>query len=118
CHLLVDVSDSMRYRSEAVPLTKLEYAVALAAALGYLITRQQDAVGLMTFGESVLSQLQPSSRSAHLGQLCRQLDETDPGRIFSFMEAGDEELEADGTIERSLVEASQRMRRRGLVIVL
>jgi uncharacterized protein (DUF58 family) len=118
CHLLLDVSDSMRYRSEMVPLTKLEYAAALAAALGYLITRQQDAVGLITFADSLLSQLPPSSRSAHFGQLCRRLEETDPGRVFSFAEAGEEESERDGVIENALVEASQRMRRRGLVIVL
>lgn len=128
CHLLLDVSDSMRYRAPSLPerpgavLSKLEYAVSLAAAIGYLITRQQDAVGLMTFGESIEGQLAPSSRGAHLGELFRRLDETDPARVLSFEDAqgaaGEGEIEADGLIERVLFEASQRMRRRGLVIVL
>ena len=34
------------YRQE---LTKFEYAICLAAALGYLMIHQQDPVGLVTF---------------------------------------------------------------------
>jgi len=126
CHLLLDVSDSMRYRAPALPerpaavLSKLQYAVSLAAAIGYLVTRQQDAVGLMTFSESIEGHLAPSSRGSHLGELFRRLEATGPGRVLSFDETpgGESETEADGIIERVLVEASQRMRRRGLVIVL
>ena len=130
-HLLLDVSESMRYRSDDAPLSKLEYAASLAAALGYLITRQQDAVGLMTFAESIERQLAPSGRGSHVGQLFHLLDETEPGRVLTFEEASggrqspdssassneSPSLE-DGVIERVLVEASQRMRRRGLVIVI
>src|SRR6201988_1538172 len=43
CHLLVDLSASMEYGSGA--MTKYDYAVTTAAALGYLLLRQQDAVG-------------------------------------------------------------------------
>ena len=126
CHLLLDVSDSMRYRSEpqvdhsGAGLSKLEYAVNLAAALAYLITRQQDAVGLMTFADRIDGQLAPSSRGAHLGQVFRRMEETEPQRLLSFDEAGGDhmESEADGVIERVLVDASQRVRRRGLVIVI
>jgi uncharacterized protein (DUF58 family) len=128
CHLLLDVSDSMRYRSPSLPewpgavLSKLEYTVSLAAAIGYLITRQQDAVGLVTFAGSVEGQLAPSSRGSHLGELFRRLDETDPSRVLSFEDAqgagGEADTDADGVIERVLIEAAQRMRRRGLVIVL
>jgi uncharacterized protein (DUF58 family) len=131
CHLLVDVSESMRYRSEGTMLSKLEYAVSVAAALAYLITRQQDAVGLMTFAESIDRQLEPSGRAAHAGQLWRVLEETDPARVLTFDEASggrrssadsapreNSQSPEDGVIERVLVEASQRMRRRGLVIVL
>src|SRR3972149_1278250 len=42
CCLLVDVSESMT--SGGGPLTKCDYAVTGAAALAYLLLRQQDAV--------------------------------------------------------------------------
>lgn len=133
CHVLLDVSESMRYRAPAIgerpaaELSKLEYAVSLAAAVGYLITRQQDAVGLMTFDSSIEDQLAPSSRGAHLAQLFQRLEATNPSRVLTFEEVVSEQGEAsgegespddDGSIEKVLVEASQRMRRRGLVIVI
>ena len=47
-YLVMDLSASMAYtyRQE---LTKFEYAICLAAALGYLMIHQQDPVGLVTF---------------------------------------------------------------------
>jgi len=52
------------------PAAKLLYAVHLAAALGYLVTRQRDAVGLGLIGEGGLLELRPArSRRAHLVEL-------------------------------------------------
>ena len=48
CHLLLDTSESMRYKSAAAPMSKLEYARRAAAALAYLVLHQQDSVGLVT----------------------------------------------------------------------
>src|SRR5438105_7509881 len=45
CHLLLDRSASMGYRSGGVPLSKLEYACYLAASLAYLMASQHDAAG-------------------------------------------------------------------------
>ena len=47
-YLVMDLSASMAYtyRQE---LTKFDYAICLAAALGYLMIHQQDPVGLVTF---------------------------------------------------------------------
>src|SRR5499427_5915833 len=42
CHLLLDKSASMGYKSDGVPLTKLQYASFLAASLAYLIAGQHD----------------------------------------------------------------------------
>ena len=53
CQLVLDVSESMGYRSESAPWTKLAYAQHAAAALAYLIIRQQDAVGLATFDTEI-----------------------------------------------------------------
>ena len=52
-HLLVDASSSMAYRSDERFLTKLEYGIYLSAALAYLMIRQRDAVGLLTFDEKI-----------------------------------------------------------------
>ena len=51
-HMLIDTSESMRYRSADAPLSKLEYAQCVAASLSYLILQQQDSVGLVTFVRS------------------------------------------------------------------
>src|SRR5256885_13460143 len=47
CHLVVDRSASMAYRSAGVPLTKLQYASFLAATPAYLVAHQHDAAGLI-----------------------------------------------------------------------
>src|SRR5512145_3548027 len=67
-YLVMDLSSSMgyTYRQE---LTKFEYAICLAAALGYLMIHQQDPVGLLTFDERIRSSLAPKSRRSHLGDV-------------------------------------------------
>ncbi len=47
-YILIDASASMAYGRDG--LTKLNYAKTLAAALAYLLTRQQDMVGLVVAG--------------------------------------------------------------------
>jgi len=64
CHVLLDVSRSMGYGSHEV--TKLEYASYLAGALAYLMNRQRDAVGLLTFDERIRDLLPSSARPGHL----------------------------------------------------
>ena len=65
CYLLVDQSASMTYASGTL-MTKLEYAICLAAALGYLMISQQDSVGLVTFDESVTQFVPPKSNRKQL----------------------------------------------------
>src|SRR4051812_8370521 len=69
CYLLLDVSESMQYRGPSSPLSKLEYAQCLAAALAYLVTGQGDSVGLATFDEEVQNFVTASSNPAHVEQL-------------------------------------------------
>jgi uncharacterized protein (DUF58 family) len=72
CHLLLDVSGSMAYGSRG--LTKLEYGSYLAASIAYLVNRQRDAVGLMTFDERVVNMLPASARPGHLRALLVTLE--------------------------------------------
>src|SRR5215207_416155 len=60
-YLAMDLSASMAYtyRQE---LTKLDYAICLAAALSYLMIHQCDPVGVVTFGEQITNHLAPKSK--------------------------------------------------------
>src|SRR5262249_16342609 len=67
-YLVMDLSASMAYtyRQE---LTKFEYAICLAAALGYLMIHQQDPAGLVTFDTAIQTGLPPHSRRTQLGTI-------------------------------------------------
>lgn len=70
--LAIDASGSMNYGS--TPLTKLETAATLAAALAHLLIRQQDAVGLALFRDGALSYVPPRSGAGHVRVLIEALD--------------------------------------------
>src|ERR1700722_1728604 len=76
-YLVMDLSASMAYtyRQE---LTKFEYAICLAAALGYLMIHQQDPVGLITFGTRIEASLQPRSKRTQLGTILAVLSNLKP----------------------------------------
>ena len=57
--LLVDTSASIGYGSHGI--TKLDYARQLAAALAYLMLRQNDAVGMFAFASGQGEQIPPRS---------------------------------------------------------
>jgi len=75
--LMVDTSESMEYGSG--PMTKIEYARHAAAALAYLITKQQDAVGLCLFDEDLREIPPPASSTGHLRRLVRMPAESGTG---------------------------------------
>ncbi len=103
CHLLVDLSGSMGFKSERAAMTKLEYAQSLAAALSYLMLHQQDAVGVMLFADQPLSYVPPRAVRSHLDVLLKTLDGLEPrGRTRL------------GPVLHHLAE---RIKRRGLVIL-
>jgi len=76
-YLVMDLSASMAYtyRQE---LTKFEYAICLAAALGYLMIHQQDPVGLVTFDERIQASLPPRSKRTQLGTILAVLSNLKP----------------------------------------
>lgn len=85
CTLVVDVSESMQYGRG--PMTKYEYACTVAACLAYLLIRQQDSVGLITFDDDVRQILPARSAQNHLDaivnsmQVSRPRQKTDLNRI-------------------------------------
>jgi len=72
-YLILDTSRSMAYASEG-RMPKLEYASSLAAALAYMMVKQQDAVGLVTFDQQIRARVRPSSNPSHLQQVFQALD--------------------------------------------
>jgi uncharacterized protein (DUF58 family) len=76
-YLVMDLSTSMAYtyRQE---LTKFEYAICLAAALGYLMIHQQDPVGLVTFDTRIQASLPPRSKRTQLGTILAVLANLKP----------------------------------------
>ncbi|MBP79809.1 MAG: DUF58 domain-containing protein [Deltaproteobacteria bacterium] len=75
--IVLDTSASMAFGSESG--SKLTYGVTLASALAYFVTRQRDAVGLVTFDDRVLEFLPPQSRQPHLMRILRTLSAVTPG---------------------------------------
>jgi uncharacterized protein (DUF58 family) len=101
-YLVMDLSASMgyTYRQE---LTKFEYGISLAAALGYLMIHQQDPVGLIAFDQKVRKSLAPKSRRSQLGNILSMLAQLKP--------SGETDIQA------SLIQVSSMMRHRSLVMI-
>jgi uncharacterized protein (DUF58 family) len=101
-HLLLDVSASMGYASPG-RLTKFKYASLLAASLGFMMIKQQDAVGLLTFRDRVVKLVPPRSARSHLRLLLTELEKSEP---------------AEGTrMGGALEELAERVKRRGLILL-
>ena len=104
CTLLVDASGSMAYQGSRGAMSKRDYAVRLAASLAYLLLRQQDSVGLVTFDTAIRRYIPPRARPKHLRTLLEELlaaepnGETDLGGVFHQIAA--------------------KLSRRGIVVVL
>jgi uncharacterized protein (DUF58 family) len=102
CHILLDVSGSMGYKSGDV--TKLEYGSYLAAALAYLMHRQRDAVGLIAFDDKITKMLAPSARGGHLSALLITLDRLALG--------------ARTNVAKPLNDLAEAIHKRGLVVLI
>ncbi|MBN2011585.1 DUF58 domain-containing protein [candidate division KSB1 bacterium] len=101
-YLLLDRSASMGYASHGI--SKLGYASYLAAALTYLMLKQRDAVGLMTFDNKIRSYIPPRSIKSYLYRILHELDTV---------------ITADTTdVASTFHEMAERIPGRGLVVIL
>jgi len=109
-YLLVDASGSMAYSGDraarvgGAPLSKLDYARRVAAALAWLFIRQQDAVGLAVFDHELRRFIPPRSRPRHLRVLLEALSAVEPG--------------GETMLAPVLHDLAERAARRSLVIVV
>ncbi len=102
-YIILDASRSMAY-SSGNNITKFEYACYLAGALSYLIMMQRDAVGLVIYDEGIRKFLPPRSVKSYLDLILSELERTEPGNRTNTA--------------KSLHLVAERIKRRGLVIVL
>lgn len=102
--ILLDCSASMDYRSDGRRPAKKQYAAYLAAALSYLLLRQNDAVGLLTFDQAPLASVPARSLRRQLFQVLKVLDDLPAGTGTDL-----------GSV---LHQVAERVPRRGLVVLL
>ncbi len=78
CHLVLDVSASMRYGDGAA--NKLACAAKLATTLGYAIVRQNDKVSLATIDEEIVGFVPPGHTMAQIHRMVSHLDDVPTDR--------------------------------------
>ena len=101
-YILLDCSKSMTFKSGEVD--KLSYGSHLAAALTYLMLRQNDAVGLVTFDNDVREYLPPRARPTQFRRVLDMLDNVKPAN--------------DTNVGNMLHQMAGRIKRRGLVVLI
>jgi uncharacterized protein (DUF58 family) len=101
CHLVLDVSSSMRYGDEREQ--KLLYASQMAAMLGYSVIRQSDKVSLTTFDSQVRGVVPPSNSMNQVFRMTQHLDKIKPVEKTSLADC--------------LNEVATRMGRREIIMV-
>ncbi|HUL21480.1 MAG TPA: DUF58 domain-containing protein [Thermodesulfobacteriota bacterium] len=74
--ILLDASSSMGYGSNG--WTKFDYASTLTASLAYLMLKQQDSVGLITFSNRIEKRVPPKATSGHLFAILKELEDKKP----------------------------------------
>ncbi len=77
CTIILDCSKSMRY-GEADGWSKFDYGATAAASLAYMLQKQMDSVGLVTFSDKIEKNLKASSHPSHLKLMMHELQQTAP----------------------------------------
>jgi len=107
-YILLDCSSSMKFRPEIKgkpqDYSKFDYACFLVIALSYIILKQQDSVGLITFSDSVMNFIPPSSNVSHFKVLLEELERVKHNPKTSLAE--------------SFNAIASRVKRRGLILVI
>jgi uncharacterized protein (DUF58 family) len=101
-YILIDTSSSMGYGSDG--WSKFDYASTLTASLAYLMLKQQDSVGLVTFSNRIEKMVPPKATSGHLFAMLKELEDKKPGGETSA-----------GSI---LQELAGSLKRKGLILLI
>ena len=107
-YVVLDISTSMSYRGND-GLSKIEYAAYLAGGLHYLMIKQRDASGLITFDDQLRDVLEPRSTRSYLRRILLTLEQA--------AARSTEEPTRTGAAA-ALGQVAERIGRRSLVVVL
>lgn len=98
-YLIVDRSASMAYTSSTE--TKYHYACRLATALGYVVIKARDSVGLFLYSDKIDSKMSVRNSFVHLNNIVKTLSQSRPG--------------ATTQTAKTLHQVAESIRRRALV---
>jgi uncharacterized protein (DUF58 family) len=101
-YLLLDASASMNYASDGI--TKFDYGCTLIASLAYLILKQQDAAGVVTFSNRVEAFVPPRAKRDYLLQILHALENRGPA--------------GETNVGKILDELAGQIKRRGLIVLV
>ena len=101
-YILLDASSSMSYASDG--LSKFDYGSTLTASLAYLMLKQQDAVGLITFSDKIEKMISPVATPGHIFAILKELEDRIPRGETS-----------SGSV---LQELAGSLKRRGMIILI
>jgi uncharacterized protein (DUF58 family) len=76
-HIILDTSGSMGFRSRGA-MTKLRYGSVIAGALTFLMLRQRDSVGLVTYADTLRTYIPPRSVMSQLTEILTVLSGCEP----------------------------------------
>lgn len=103
-YIALDRSASMGYGSSTGGATKYQHACHLAAALGYVIVKARDSVGLFLHSKKVDVQMEASNSFQHLNNLLKQVQLHPPASTTG--------------IGNALHEIAGSVRHRALIVVI
>ncbi len=75
-YILLDCSNSMGYGSTA--LRKFDFACRVAAALGYVVVKARDSVGMFLFSDKITMEIEPRNSLNHLHNMFKRLQGVNP----------------------------------------
>ncbi len=100
-YILLDKSGSMGYGRK---LSKLEYSKYLCASLAYLLFKQRDSVGIVTFDNKIREIIPPSSKKINFMRILERIENAAPG--------------GETALSDVLSEFARKVKKRGLLILV
>lgn len=101
-YIVLDCSGSMAYKGSS-EFSKIDYSATLAASLAFLMLKQQDTVGLVTFAKGIKKVIRPKTGMSHLKNICIELENT---KAEGITDIGD-----------ALNKVAETMKKRGIIII-
>ncbi len=103
-NVIIDGSGSMAYSGASTRPTKYGYACRVAAALGYIVSKQQDALGLTIYDNAVRDRVPARSGARHLRLFVERLGAHDARQVTDTGKA--------------LHALAEQLSRRGLIVLM